>query len=116
VTEQASWLSGPFGRRAPVTGAELAWLLVDATAECCDSTDHGLLFADIASENYLPAIGQLLTRAAESGLSLPLSLLSLVTDWLDGYQDTPEEPALRELVERLKRSALHDLARRRTRG
>jgi hypothetical protein len=115
VTERTSWLSGLVGRRSPVTGAELAWQLVDVTAGCLESTDRGLLFADIACENYLSAVGQLLRAAADSGLPLRLSLLSRINDWLDGYRGTPEEPALRQLVERVKLSTLQSLPERQTR-
>lgn len=116
MTEQASLLGGPFGRRPPVTGAELAWQLVDVTAERLESTDRCLLFAEIASENYLSAIGQLLRAAADREFPLRLSLLSRINDWLDGYQGTPEEPALRQLVEQVRLSALQTLPKRRTRG
>lgn len=116
MTEQTSWPSGLLGRQPPVTGAELAWQLVDVTAECLESTDRCLLFAEIASENYLSAIGQLLTAAADNGLPLRLSLLSRINDWLDGYQGTSEEPALRQLVERIKLSALQNLSKRQTPG
>jgi hypothetical protein len=81
-----------------ISDEDMAWLLIDAVKSCLAGYERTLVFIELGcGESYL-AIKRILTILLSTRMALPVAILSKLTDWLNGYVGSPEEPHLRTML------------------
>lgn len=82
-----------------ISDEEMAWLLVDAVKSRLTGYERTVVFVELGcGESYL-VIKRILTFLMSNRMTLPAATLSRVTDWLNGYAGSPEEPRLRMMLD-----------------
>jgi len=79
--------------------AKLAWALADAASVCFTADDNIGVYTALGAGEAYAAIVRTLVIAARARHSLPATLISELTTWLDGYAGNEHEPRLRSLLE-----------------
>jgi hypothetical protein len=86
-----------------ISDADMAWLLADAADLSLTGHERTMTFVELGcGENHL-AIGRILTAVVSSRMTLPMSILAMLTAWLHGYAGSPEEPQLRRTLAQIRR-------------
>lgn len=78
---------------------DMAWLLVDAVNSSLTGYERTVTFVELGcGEGYL-VIKRILTALLSNPIALPVSILSKLAGWLNGYAGNPEEPQLRMMLD-----------------
>lgn len=81
-----------------ISDEDMAWLLADAVKSRLSDYERTIVFVELGcGEGYL-AIKRILTVLLSTRTPLPLAILSKLTDWLNGYRGSPEEPRLHTML------------------
>jgi hypothetical protein len=85
-------------RATTISDHDMAWLLVDAVPSCLTGYERTRVFVELGcGEGYL-AITRILSAVVFKQMALPVTALSRLTGWLNGYAGSPEEPRLRMML------------------
>lgn len=81
-----------------ISDEDMAWLLVDAVKSCLTGYERTIVFVELGcGESYL-VIKRILTTLMSTRMALPVTILSRLSSWLNGYAGSPEEPQLRMML------------------
>ncbi len=84
-----------------ISDTELAWQLADAAGASVHRSQRALLFVELGSGDYIPAIERVLTVAATKRITLSPTVITEVAKWLDRYDGYAHEVRLRPLLARI---------------
>jgi hypothetical protein len=80
----------------------MAWLLVDAAYPCLTDHERMMTFVELGCGESHLAIERILNAVVSSAMTLSEKVLGRLTDWLDGYVGSPEEPQLRTMLAEIR--------------
>jgi hypothetical protein len=90
---------------------ELAWLVVDSTAERFTADDRLRVYTPLGSGDCFQAIAEVLNIVARERYPLADSLVRALTRWLDAYIGCDREPATRNVLSGISRRTESDVSR-----
>ncbi|OBH60730.1 tryptophanase [Mycobacterium sp. E2479] len=78
-----------------ISDDDMAWLLVDAAPSCLTGYERTNVFVELGCGESFLAIKRILTAILSNQMTMPVTILSKLTCWLNGYAGSPEEARLR---------------------
>jgi hypothetical protein len=85
-------------RATTISDHDMAWLLVDAAPSCLTGYERTKVFVELGCGKGYLAITRILSAILFNQMSLPVTVLSRLARWLNGYAGSPEEPRLRMML------------------
>ncbi|WP_064751530.1 hypothetical protein [Mycobacterium sp. URHB0044] len=80
----------------------MAWLLADAADACLAGYERTITFVELGSGEDHLAIDRILNAVVSSRITLPAAVFHRLTQWLDGYIGSQEEPRLRAMLAEIR--------------
>jgi hypothetical protein len=87
--------------------ADMAWLLAIAADVCLTGHERTMTFVELGCGEHHLAIERILAAAMSHRMALSTAIVGRLTDWLDGYLGSPEEPLLRRMLSALQAQQCH---------